>query len=1170
MFIQRNRPWKSLYFAGILALVAITAVPVVAASSAVASSLIVESQEKSGIYPLGKEVVFTIKPAEGAEAVDLGTMAVTITRDGWEKVAIPEAKRNGALLEARFTPAAAGWYMCEASPANAGRKAVARAGVVVSPEKVGPSMPEPKDFDEFWNARRAALAAMPLKADLKPVEVADPQIECVSIEASCPQTNPVRGYYARPKEAKARSCPAILFLRAAGVSGDWCKASVKNAASLARQYGAIVLDINAHGMLNGQPPEYYRNLEQGELRNYWTQGTDDRDKFYFVGMYVRLLRSIEFLAAQEQWDGKHLITIGESQGGGQALAAAGLDKRVSAVVALVPAMCDFTGPVAKRAGGWPQPVGRDVESEHTKKVIDAVRYCDNVNLATRSRAETLVFVGLVDTTCSAPGVFAVYNSLPGNKRIVAYPHKPHSGLPKEDAWIGDIPKVQEKFIRRHIAIASEENALRPHDEPGEPPAIPVGLDAYRQWNRWPYQRIGARAYMRSTYDRRGGNEGADASHFLYQLSDDFNVSLDVAGPGVLYFARYNHWHGSPWHYEVDGVDRIIRETGTADPVNALKTLKETVFIPELLFPSPLAWTWSTTKGADLMWVPLPFERTFRMAYSRTRYGTGYYIYHLYDRSAPLSQLIHSWDGKTPPAKDVLDLLNRAGTDLAPRPSDSLGVAETSGELGLAPKQAAVLTTLTAAPSMVRAIELSVPKEQALAFGHVRLRVTWDGRREPSIDAPVALFFGAGTLYNRDGREFLVKGFPVHICFTESRVRLACYFPMPFFKSAKLELAGDSNAVTGIRWRVRRHPLDAPANHVGYFHATYRDHPAPEPGQDLLLLDTRTVEGSTEWSGSFVGSSWIFSHRGVLNTLEGDPRFFFDDSQTPQAYGTGTEEWGGGGDYWGGLNMTLPLAGHPCGARNAKEAKCDEDLIESAYRFLLADLMPFGRRAVIRLEHGGENQSTEHYETVAYWYGLPAATLVQTDDLKIGDAASEREHRYDSPQAGEPYEITSRYEGGPDTLAGKEIYPPHTDIGRKTAGASEFTVKLAPQNFGVLLRRKLDYSFPNQRAEVSVAGDNGEFKPAGIWYLAGGNTCVYSNPKEELGATQHIVQTSNRRFRDDEFLVPRDLTQGRSQIRIRVQFTPVEIPLFPGRPLPELAWSEIRYTAYCWVMPQVPF
>jgi hypothetical protein len=57
----------------------------------------------------------------------------------------------------------------------------------------------------------------------------------------------------------------------------------------------------------------------------------------------------------------------------------------------------------------------------------------------------------------------------------------------------------------------------------QPPVIPVGMDAYRQWDRWPYQRIGARAYMRSTYERAGGNERADASHFLYQ-----------------------DWHGSAW------------------------------------------------------------------------------------------------------------------------------------------------------------------------------------------------------------------------------------------------------------------------------------------------------------------------------------------------------------------------------------------------------------------------------------------------------------------------------------------------------------------------------------------------------------------------------------------------------------------------------------------------
>ena len=106
------------------------------------------------------------------------------------------------------------------------------------------------------------------------------------------------------------------------------------------------------------------------------------------------------------------------------------------------------------------------------------------------------------------------------------------------------------------------------------------------------------------------------------------------------------------------------------------------------------------------------------------------------------------------------------------------------------------------------------------------------------------------------------------------------------------------------------------------------------------------------------------------------------------------------------------------------------------------------------------------------------------------------------------------------------------------------------------------------ADGSVDGGQGiRLEAAGIWYLAGANTCVYSNPKSELGATQHKVETSNRRFRDDEFLVPLDLTQGRSSIRVRVKFTPVTIPFFPGYPLPDLAWSEIRYDVYCFVMPQ---
>jgi hypothetical protein len=260
-------------------------------------------------------------------------------------------------------------------------------------------------------------------------------------------------------------------------------------------------------------------------------------------------------------------------------------------------------------------------------------------------------------------------------------------------------------------------------------------------------------------------------------------------------------------------------------------------------------------------------------------------------------------------------------------------------------------------------------------------------------------------------------------------------------------------------------------------------------------------------------------------------------------------------------------------------------------------MPFGKNAVIRLEHGGQNESTEHYQSVTYWYGAPAASLVKTDELKVGNPASEQAHRYISPEASEPYEIRSRFEWGVDTLpAGKKstsggaqtaarndsfvagdkpaasvIYPEQVDSGRTTKGTTQFKLKIKKENLGVLLRRKLDYSFPNQRAEVDVADDSKddsmpEWKRAGVWFLAGSNTCIYSNPADELGTTEHIIQTSNRKFREDEFLLPRRLTEGRTSIQVRIKFTPVKTPLFPDHSLPNLAWSEIRYDAYCFVMP----
>jgi hypothetical protein len=703
----------------------------------------------------------------------------------------------------------------------------------------------------------------------------------------------------------------------------------------------------------------------------------------------------------------------------------------------------------------------------------------------------------------------------------------------------------------------------PTSMPGPPPAlpqIPVGFEAYRQWDRLPRLRVGTRTVMRSTFDRSGGNEAADASHFLREDPDGTFVALDVEGPGVLAFVRTNHWHGSPWHYVADDVDRVVSESSTADPYHAPP---DATFMPVDVFPSPLAETWAKTRGADLSWVPIPFQRTMELRYGRTHYGTGYYIVHRFAEGADhTTPAIGSWDAVAAPA-DVVALVGRAGEDVAPA---GAGVTAMEGTIAAAAGATASLAKLAGA-AVVRVLEIDAPAEAVPALEAARLRIRWDGAAAPSVDAPLPLFFGAGSLFNREGRPFLVRAFLQHIRFDPptaaagARVNLASYFPMPFASSAEIELVAGAVALPPVTWRVRTVPLDESPDSVGRFHATYKDHGVPVPGEDLVILDTAGAEGASAWCGTFAGMSWIFSDAADYTTLEGDPRFFFDDSATPQAQGTGTEEWGGGGDYWGGQTMTLPFAGHPVGAPGRAASMSSADSIESAYRHLVGDAMPFGRRARIQLEHGGFDSSGEHYQSIAYWYGHAGACLVLSDELHVGDTADEAAHAYQSPDASAPEMLTSRYELGPTA-------PISTDVGRHTTGVTELRLAIDPLNVGVMLRRKFDQRAPNQRALVEIAPDvpDAAFVRAGVWSTPGSDVVVYSNPPGELDPAQPIVETSDRRWREDEFLIARALTEGLSAIRVRLTFMPRDLPLMPGDPVAPQAWSEFRYRAYSWRFP----
>jgi len=170
-----------------------------------------------------------------------------------------------------------------------------------------------------------------------------------------------------------------------------------------------------------------------------------RDDFYFRGMYLRLMRTIEFLCKQPEWDRKRVLVIGESQGGGQALVAAGLDKRVSAVVALVPAMCDWLGPLADREGGWPQPLKANLPRE---EIIKTVPYFDAANILKKSKATIFVEIGLIDVTCPPSSVYVAINRSRGRKFILAVPyrehHQPQNKMTK--TWEETVYKPRINFI----------------------------------------------------------------------------------------------------------------------------------------------------------------------------------------------------------------------------------------------------------------------------------------------------------------------------------------------------------------------------------------------------------------------------------------------------------------------------------------------------------------------------------------------------------------------------------------------------------------------------------------------------------------------------------------------------------------------------------------------------
>jgi len=230
-----------------------------------------------------------------------------------------------------------------------------------------------------------------------------------------------------------------------------------------------------------------------------------------------------------------------------------------------------------------------------------------------------------------------------------------------------------------------------------------------------------------------------------------------------------------------------------------------------------------------------------------------------------------------------------------------------------------------------------------------LRIFWDGADQPAVESPVGDFFAAGF-----GRRAEVNSAPVQV---EGGDAYNCYWPMPFHRSARIEIENQSaKPLNSFYYHIdyvkeESLPPDAP-----YFCAQYRQEFPVRSGRDYLILDA-------QGRGHYVGTVLSVRARSPMWFGEGDEKFYIDGEPTPSLWGTGTEDYVG--NAWGmgevdmvGWQTTVYRWHLPDPVRFASSLRVE---IEDA-----------GWIAKDELKEGvgqGFVERNDDFATVAFWYQM---------------------------------------------------------------------------------------------------------------------------------------------------------------------------------------------------------
>ena len=417
----------------------------------------VETDHADAVYQCGEKAVFRVRLADTAPGAPT-ELFWTLTLDGAKALnqGTVILKNGEAIVEGTLEQP--GVLQFNVTPtSNVAELGGGLAGVAFEPYHIAPTAELPADFKAFWDAQIAELSKFPLDPKITPIEQSNPNIELYEVSFANIEGRRSHGYLAKPKGAT--ELPIMISQPGMGVHPNGLKESrwVINNAAL----GFLALDMSAHDMPMERTAE--DEIKWKQFMGYPYIGSDDRSTYYYRHVFTGMIRGIDYLTSRPDWNHKAIISSGASQGGGLALIAAALDPRVTAVVSIVPALGEHTGPLHGRPDAAPHKLimGRDKVTPDPK-IIAATAYYDTVNFARFVKVPVLMSGGLIDTACPPTTVLSIYNTLPCTKQLDLVPLLGHSQGPR-------FAELRNRFLIEHAGI--------PDPDPTGKAATPANLGA---------------------------------------------------------------------------------------------------------------------------------------------------------------------------------------------------------------------------------------------------------------------------------------------------------------------------------------------------------------------------------------------------------------------------------------------------------------------------------------------------------------------------------------------------------------------------------------------------------------------------------------------------------------------------------------------------------------------